>query len=42
MTVINENPQLKTITKQKKKKRIENGRKPYLNPKFENNTNINF
>jgi hypothetical protein len=26
----------------KKKKRIENGRKPYLNPKVENSTNTNF
>jgi hypothetical protein len=43
MTVINEIPQLKTFTKTKKKKNwIENGKKSYLNPKFENSTNTNF
>jgi hypothetical protein len=41
MAIINENPPLKTITKQKKK-RIENGRKPHFEFKFENSTNTNF
>ena len=40
IAVINENPPLKTITKQKKRlKSIENH---ILNPKFENSTNTNF
>ena len=40
MAILNENPPLKTITKQKKW--IENGRKPHFEFKFENSTNTNF
>ena len=40
MVVINENPLLKTITKQNKW--IENGRKHNLDSKFENSTNTDF
>ena len=42
---INDSYNWKSLTEnnhQTKKKWIENGRKPYLNPKFENSTNIKF
>ena len=42
MVVINENPPLKTITKQKKKKGLKIVENHNLDSKFENNTNTIF